>query len=154
MNNLLLSLAMAALGQFGGIGGGIGGAPGGAPGLGIGIGGGLRPGYPGAGMPGLIGPGGRITLMPASPYGRFGAGQPGGGYPGGGYPGGGYPGGFPGGYPGSGYPGLRIGGGMPGGDGRLYPEGYPGSGSVQPPQQGAPSIPSSEAEAFGLTPYR
>ena len=151
MNNLLLSLAMAALGQFGGIGGGIGGAPGGAPGFGIGIGGGgLRPGYPGAGLPALIDlGGGRITLMPASPYGRFGGGQPG-AYPGGGYQGGG----FPGGYPGSGNPGVRIGGGIPGGYGPRYPDRYPGSGSVQSPQQGAPSIPSSEAEAFGLTPYR
>ena len=87
MNDLLLSLAMAALGQLGG------------PGLGNqGFGG---PGFGAQGLGGLI-PGlarpGRIGLMPG-PYGING------GFPGQGYPGSGYPGS---GYPGNGYPGRAI----------------------------------------------
>ena len=57
MNNLLLSLAMAALGQFGGLGGGIAVGPGGGIGVGGGPGLGVRiGGYPGGGWTVRSGP--------------------------------------------------------------------------------------------------
>jgi len=56
MNNLLLTLAMAALGQFGGIGGGYG-IGGGLPG------GGFPGGYPGMGRDGAM-PWGHAAIPP------------------------------------------------------------------------------------------
>lgn len=141
MNNLLLSLAMAALGQFGGLGGGIG------PGGGIVIG-------PGGLGPGGFAPGAGITIR-----GGMAPGYPGGGFPAGPrYPGGlqgVYPGGmvrpFPGRVPGGSFPGGMPGGisGLPGGPWQRLPDA--GNGITQAP---TPAVPSSEAEAFGLAPYR
>jgi hypothetical protein len=130
MNDLLLSLAMAALGQLGGYGAapGMGGGPG--IGYGPGMGPGIRIGIRGGGSP----------MGVPLPYG---------GYPGGGqapvYPGGITPGT---GYPVQGYPR----GGFPGQGTRLVP-GYPTTAMPQRPAS-AGLAPSSEAEAFGLAPYR
>jgi hypothetical protein len=136
MNDLLLSLAMAALGQLGG----YGAAPGMGGGSGIGIG-------PGMGYPQGMGPGIRIGIQGGGvPMGM----RP----PYGGYPGGGLAPGYPAGinrgtgYPGQGYPR----GGFPGQGTRLVP-GYPTTALPQRPSNGGPA-PSSEAEAFGLAPYR
>lgn len=101
MNDLLLSLAMAALGQLGGYGA--------APGMGGGPGIGYGPG---------MGPGIRIGIR-----------------------GGGSPMGVP----------LPY-GGFPGQGTRIVP-GYPTTAMPQRPSSAGPA-PSSEAEAFGLAPYR
>ena len=112
MNDLLLSLAMAALGQLGGYGAapGMGGGPG--IGYGPGMGPGIRIGIRGGGSP----------MGVPLPYG---------GYPGR-VPAPVYPGGIT---PGTGYPG------------------YPTTALPQRPSSAGPA-PSSEAEAFGLAPYR
>jgi hypothetical protein len=130
MNDLLLSLAMAALGQLGGYGAapGMGGGPG--IGYGPGMGPGIRIGIRGGGSP----------MGVPLPYGGYhGRGQapvyPGGITPGTGYPVQGYP---------------R--GGFPGQGTRLVP-GYPTTAMPQRPSS-AGAAPSSEAEAFGLAPYR
>ena len=138
MNDLLLSLAMAALGQLGGFGAAPG--MGGGPGIGIGPGMGYGPGL-GAG------PGIRIGIRGGG--GPLGVPTPSGGYPGG-RPAPVYPGGInPGaGYPGRGYPQA----GSPGPGTRLVP-GYPTTALPQRPGN-VGAAPSSEAEAFGLAPYR
>ncbi len=111
MNDLLLSLAMAALSQLGGYGAapGMGGGTGAPMGVPLPYG-----GYPGSG-PAPVYPGG-IT--------------PGTGYQVQGYPRGGFPG-----------QGTRL---VPG---------YPTTAMPQGPSSAGPA-PSSEAEAFGLAPYR
>jgi len=137
MNDLLLSLAMAALGQLGGYGAAPG--MGGGPGIGIGPGSGYGPGMgyrpgPGAGpgiqiAPGGMGPGIRIGIRR-----------------------GGVPMGVPlpyGGYAGSGPAPVYPGGNTPGTGER----GYPTTAMPQRPSSARPA-PSSEAEAFGLAPYR
>ena len=155
MNDLLLSLAMAALGQLGGYGAapGLGGGPGigNGPGIGYPAGMGYRPGL-GAGpgiqfAPGSMGPGIRIGIRGGGA--PMGVPLPYGGYLGGGptplYPGGISPGA---GYPGQGYPR----GGFPGQGTRIVP-GYPTTALPLRPGN-AGTAPSSEAEAFGLAPYR
>ncbi len=94
MNNLLFSLAMAALGQFTGLGGGGFGGGFGGPGLGFGPGvggsryGGGYPGPMGLAIPGRGQPGIGIGI------GMPGMGLPGNGFPGVGVPGVGGPGGI------------------------------------------------------------
>ena len=144
MNDLLFTLAMAALGQFGGPvmgpGPGMGVPPGLMPVMGGGIGPGIRIGIIGPGVGripiGIGGYGSPVQGYPRRPY-------PAPGYPGQSYPIGAYP------YPGAITP--RNGFGPP-----VIPYGMAGPGAIQPrlPQlrDGAP--PSSEAEAFGLAPYR
>jgi len=159
MNDLLLTLAMAALGQLGG----YGAAPGIGPGPGMGVPQGIPPGLVGG-----IGPGIRIGIsgpglqgLPGGYGGYGGYGVPGQGYPRPGYPGAGGMGpGYPGGgYPIGAYPGIYSGGLAPrGGIGRPgVPLGLPAPQGLQPrqPVMAAPvAPPSSEAEAFGLAPYR
>lgn len=127
MNDLLLSLAMAALGQLGGYGATPG--MGGGPGIGIGPGMGYRPG---------LGAGPGIRIAPGMGHGiRIGI------------RGGGVPIGMPvpyGGYPASGPVPVYPGGITPG-------TGYPITTMPQRPSSARPA-PSSEAEAFGLAPYR
>ena len=117
------------------------------PGLGVGIGPGVRIGV------GVNGLGGMPT-----PYGS--SGLPGRRYPGaGGYGGGGYPIRMaPGaGLPDQGHPGGMAGGGFPGGPGFGQGPRIGQAIPIQPqplPREQPASPPSSEAEAFGLAPYR
>lgn len=130
MNDLILSLAMAALGQLGGYGAapGMGGGPG--IGYGPGMGPGIRIGIRGGGSP----------MGVPLPYGGYSGSGPAPVYPGGITPGTGYP---VQGYPRGGFPGQGT---------RLVP-GYPTTAMPQRPAS-AGLAPSSEAEAFGLAPYR
>ena len=155
MNDLLLSLAMAALGQLGGYGAapgmgggsGIGIGPGSGYGPGIGYGPGLGAG-PGIQMaPGGMGPGIRIGIRGGAfpmgvplPYGGYSGSGPAPVYPGGITPGTGYP---VQGYPRGGFRGQGT---------RLVP-GYPTTAMPRRPSSAGPA-PSSEVEAFGLAPYR